>query len=327
MRHKLRVLDIEQASNCPFYIPDTNKQSHCLLKLITNPQIITSVLESDSHADFDYWEMDCEGQWENCSILPLLYRYQEDSDTEQQEATSLEGRNKNAIQEYNPFDDSEDPDDYPDEPEPPVIVPTPEKNPDKPVELEQYAKMISIHRIDNPYLAKGDCLFYPTNNQLYIDDIQLRQMLRNDINNEINAYLSKPVHMGHVYVTTNGAKDSDKARVKSKFIYHAVVAGPSRLVNEKDIADSTFRALVKADEAGLESMVMLPADCGVLDIYATALVQLGAVKEFLMSHPETKIKKLFIVMTDEQSFVVFNKYYKRIFKKRRATSSIQDSKS
>lgn len=311
MRHKLKVVDVESACQCPFYMKDTGGKSSCLIKLTTTPQILTSLLESDDHSDSDYWDMDCGGEWSNCSVLPLLYRFKEDE--EEQTVISM-SKNEQAIEEYDPFGDSENPDDYPDEPESPIITIEPTPKIVRTVELENYPTKFTIHMVKNPYLVKGDVLVYPTNNQLCIDDMELRRMLRGLIDNEINMFLQKPVRMGKIYTTSNGG---ERSLVKAKHIYHAVVAGTSRLVNEKDVGDSTFKALVRASIEGHKSVILMPSDCGTLDIYATAMVQIGAIKQFLMSHPETKIEHIFMVMTDQLSCDVFNKYNKRIFKKRK----------
>jgi O-acetyl-ADP-ribose deacetylase (regulator of RNase III) len=312
MRHKLKVVDVEAACQCPFYMKDTGGKSSCLIKLTTTPQILTSLLESDDHSDFDYWDMDCGGEWSNCSVLPLLYRFKED----EEEQVAPMSKNEQAIEDYNPFGDSENPDDYPDEPESPIITIEPTQEVAvKAVELESYPTKFTIHMLKNPYLVKGDVLVYPTNNQLYIDDMELRRMLRGLIDNEINGFLQKPIRMGKIYVTSNGG---EKSMVKAKHIYHAVVAGTSRLVNEQDVGDSTFKALARASIEGHKSVILMPSDCGTLDIYATAMVQLGAVKQFLMSHPETKLEHIFMVMADQLSYDVFNKYNRRIFKKRKS---------
>lgn len=313
MRHKLRVVDIEEACQCPFYMKNTSGKSNCLIKLATTPQILTSLLEDDSHSDSDYWEMDCGGEWDNCSILPLIYRFKED----EEEPIANLSKDSQAIEEYNPFGDSENPDDYPDEVESPIIVPDTHKVKNKNVELENFNTKFSIHIVANPYLVKGDVLVFPTNNHLEIDDLELRKMLRGRIDLEISEYLKKPIKMGTVYVTSNGGENSS---VKTKKIYHSVVAGTSRLVNEKDVGDSTFKSLSLADSEGVKTVVMTPSDCGTLDIYATAMVQLGAIKQFLMSHPETKIEHIFMVMTDQLSYDVFSEYHRRIFKKRKLTT-------
>lgn len=310
MLHKLKVVDIENACQCPFYMKNTAGESSCIIKLTTTPEALTSQLESDNHSDFDYWDMDCGGEWENCSILPLLYQFKEE-DEEVQQNTS---KNEQAIADYDPFGDSENPDDYPDEPEAPIIVPAPDTLLKKNVEMEVFNTKFTIHVVKNPYLVKGDILVYPTNNQLYIDDIELRKMLRGSIDSELGVYLQKPIKMGQIYTTSSGNSSS---LVKAKKIYHAIVAGTSRLVNEKDVGDSTFKALARASGEGAESIILIPSDCGTLDIYATAMVQIGAVKQFLMSHRDTCIKHIFMVMTDDVSYEVFVKYHKRIFRKRK----------
>ena len=194
-------------------------------------------------------------------------------------------------------------------------MPAPDTILQKVIELEEYPTRVSIHQVPNPYLVKSDVLVLPTNNQLYIDDLELRKMLRGTIENELETYRKRKINMGKIYVTTNGG---EKSYVKSTQIYHAVVAGTSRLVNEGDVSNSTFEALVKASMSGAKKIVMIPGDCGTLDIYATAMVQIGAIKQFLSSHAETSLEDIFIVMTDEPTYQVYQKYYRRIFKKRKS---------
>ena len=120
-------------------------------------------------------------------------------------------------------------------------VPAPEiqqeVKPEKPKEEIKGAR-VSIHKIENPYLVKADVLVYPANNMLNIDDVLLHRFSRGTIQAECDQ-IPKPIKMGHVYITSNGGENS---QVKPKSIYHAVVAGESRLVNEEDIKTSVRKA-------------------------------------------------------------------------------------
>ena len=173
---------------------------------------------------------------------------------------------------------------------------------------EDSSTKVSIHVCENPYLVKCDVLVYPTNIVLTIDDPLLHRMSRGNIQAELDKY-TKPIQMGTVYTTGNGGENS---KVQPKNIYHAVVAGESRLVNEEDIKSSTRKALHLIAQHDFKNVVMVPPDCGTHDIYDTARVHLSSIKTFLQTQ-KTNIKNIFIVMSDKESYDVYEQYYKRIF--------------
>jgi len=183
-----------------------------------------------------------------------------------------------------------------------------EANPEKPKEEKKGAR-VSILKIENPYLVKADVLVYPANNMLNIDDVLLNRFSRGTIQTECDQ-IPKPIKMGHVYITSNGG---DNSQIKPKNIYHAVVAGESRLVNEEDIKTSVRKSLLLADQNNAANIVFIPCDCGTHDINDTARVQLASIKTYLQSNKESKLKNIFIVMEDEESFNTFEEYYNRIF--------------
>jgi O-acetyl-ADP-ribose deacetylase (regulator of RNase III) len=186
-----------------------------------------------------------------------------------------------------------------------------EYTPPKKVESQQFSgTKVSLHKVENPYVIKADILFYPTNTVLTVDDPILHRYSRGIIQLECDR-LPKPIKMGSVYETSNGG---DGSKVQAKIIYHAVVAGESRLVNEEDIKMATRKALHMADDGEPKNIVMLPADCGTHDINDVARVQLAAIKTYLQSKKNCSIKNIFLVMEDEESLSVFSEYYKRIFK-------------
>jgi O-acetyl-ADP-ribose deacetylase (regulator of RNase III) len=168
---------------------------------------------------------------------------------------------------------------------------------------------ISIHKIDNPYLVKADVLIHPTNIGLTIDDPLLNRMSRGIIQSELDRF-QKPISMGTVYITSNGGESS---KVKAKKIFHATVAGESRLVNEVDLKAAMRKALFLADEEQARNVVVIPADCGTHDINDTARVQLSAIKTYLSTAKDSQIKNIFLVMEDEESYQVYEEYYNRIF--------------
>lgn len=168
---------------------------------------------------------------------------------------------------------------------------------------------ISIHKLENPYLVKADILIYPTNIGLTIDDPLFNRMSRGVIQNELDRF-QKPINMGTVYITSNGG---DNSKVKAQKIYHATVAGESRLVNEVDLKSAMRKALLLADTEKARNVVVIPADCGTHDINDTARVQLAAIKTYLTTAKDSNIKNIFLVMEDEESYQVFEEYYNRIF--------------
>lgn len=180
---------------------------------------------------------------------------------------------------------------------------------DKPVEPEVSSTKVSIHQVKNPYLVKSDALVYPSNIILNIDDPLLNRMSAGMIQSECDSF-TKPIKMGTVYVTSNGGVNT---QVKAKQIFHAVVAGESRLVNESDIKLATRKALRIAHEKNLRNVVIIPCDCGTHDIYDTARVQLSSIKTFLSTEKNCNIKNIFVTMEDKESFDIYEEYYNRIF--------------
>ena len=177
------------------------------------------------------------------------------------------------------------------------------------VEPKLESTRVSIHKVENPYLVKSDVLVYPTNIGLTVDDPLLNRMSRGRIQSECDKF-SKPIKMGTVYITSNGDGDS---KVKSQKVYHAVVAGESRLVNEADTKSAIKKALIIANQDKVRNIVMLPGDCGTLDINDAARVQLSAIKTFLSTEKDCCIKNIFLVMEDEDSYNTYEEYYNRIF--------------
>lgn len=189
-----------------------------------------------------------------------------------------------------------------------TTTPEPEQTPE-PEPVADTKTKISIHKIENPYLVKADILIHPTNIGLTIDDPLLNRMSRGVIQNELDRF-QKPINMGTVYITSNGGEHS---KVKAQKVYHATVAGESRLVNEVDLKSAMRKALLLADEEKARNIVVIPADCGTHDINDTARVQLAAIKTYLSTAKDSNIKNIFLVMEDEESYQVYEEYYSRIF--------------
>lgn len=169
---------------------------------------------------------------------------------------------------------------------------------------------ISVHKVANPYLVKSDVLIYPTNNLLEIDDPLLNRITANEVQKECDAYKTN-VTMGGVYITGNGSNIN--RGVTAKKIYHAVVAGESRLVNISDIKKSFMKALMLADDGNNEIITLMPADCGTHDITEVAFAQIETIKEFLTHVGVNSIKYIFIIMDDKESYDIFTDVFSRIF--------------
>ena len=189
------------------------------------------------------------------------------------------------------------------------IVEAPKEKPKEEPKPQVKGTKVSIHKIENPYAVKADVLIFPANNVLTIDDVKLQKLSRGRVQSECDNF-PKPIKMGHVYITSNGGEAS---QVKPKSIYHAVVAGESRLVNEEDIRSSMRKSLTLADSNNASNVVVIPCDCGTHDIEDTARVQLSSILTYFKSKKDSNIKNIFIVMEDEESYQTFEEYYNRIF--------------
>lgn len=194
--------------------------------------------------------------------------------------------------------------------EEPVIVDEIKSFPEEQIEKTPEKTKVKIHVVENPFVVKCDVLVYPTNVLLNIDSPLLDRMTKGVVQTECDAF-RKPIKMGGVYITSNGGEYS---KVQAKNIFHAVVAGESRLVNEEDIKSSTRKSLHLAENYKARNVVMIPADCGTHDINDTARVQLAAVKTYLQTNPHCSLANIFIVMEDQESFKTYQEYYNRIFK-------------
>lgn len=285
----------EICTECPLYTKDTKDRNKCFIKYVNNLNVLMSVIDEKIDIDEDNWNADCGGDWMNCAILPILY-FQEDEDEEDQENTSQEIGEliDSGAEDYSPFDTAEE---------------EPKVSKDKPVKDNVVVK---INKVLDPYLVKADVLVYPTNSALLIDDDLLNRRSRFNVQKECDQYIAQldEIKMGTVYVTTNGGKLA--GGVIPDFIYHAVVAGPSRLVSA-NINKAIIQSLYLADKNGAKVVAMLPCDCGILDIGEGAMAQLVAIKTYIEKAEIKNIERIHIVMDDDISIGVFKEYFERIF--------------
>ncbi len=308
---KFRVLPIDQASPCPFYLVDTNNERVCFIKRTLPLHVVMAMTEAPPTRPANWvepsvdWDVDCGGIWENCQILPILY------DMSEVETGTID----EDIDDYDPFEADKEENIRENNVKKEITTSNVEysNSSNKIQQSDQYKSnniKVTIHLQDNPYRVKTDVLIYPINSDLSIDDLKLMQMTHRNVQKELDS-IARPIKMGSVYVTSNGGDHT--GGVVAKRIYHAVVAGESRLVNDQDIKSATLQALYLADSQKAQSVVMLPCDCGTHDIYQTAISQLGAIRYFQKKNDAKYLSRIYIVMEDEDSKEAFDQYYNRMF--------------
>lgn len=192
----------------------------------------------------------------------------------------------------------------------------------KQVESNLKVKII-IKQLSNCYAVKADALIFPANNLLEIDDPVLNKMTLHKAQQKCKALLNlnKEIKMGYPYVI----ECEPSWKNQQKYIINAVVAGASRLVNEKDIIGAMKKSLLLADEMGLQRVLITPADNGVHDISLTSMNQLSSIFTLAKSYDFKNIKSIYICMEDEESEQCFIEYYNRIFGERNEQRNEDDS--
>ena len=178
----------------------------------------------------------------------------------------------------------------------------------KQIKVQSPIKVI-IKKVDNVYLVKADGLVYPTNNLLQIDDPLLNKMTNHQAQKKCDELLKHTIKMGYSYIFESNLN----WHIKQKYFINAVVAGESRLVNEKDVSSAIKKTIIIADNMGLESLVMLPCDNGTHDISLASMSQLSSILTISQKHNFKALKYIYICMTDEESEEVLIEYYNRIF--------------
>lgn len=178
----------------------------------------------------------------------------------------------------------------------------------KQVKTESKLKIL-IRKVDNVYLVKADGLVYPTNNVFQVDDPLLSRMTMNQVEQLCKPFLKTFVKMGFPYVF----EVPKNWKIKQNYFFNAVISVESRLVNEADVTSAMKKTLLKADEMGLESLVIMPCDNGTHDISLISMAQLSAIFTISLKHDFQSLKKIYICMEDEESEQAFIEYYNRIF--------------
>jgi O-acetyl-ADP-ribose deacetylase (regulator of RNase III) len=329
MMSKVQKISINTIKDelCPFHTIDERDKKICLFKHLVTLNTIAAIIEGDNKITQSEWNKDCCGEWSNCCIIPLIYTFDEEDniednteeDTEEVDDTPVVEISEKQfidpkIDDYDPYDNSED-----DEEE--VDVAPIEINEAEEVEVEERDILaekgvkLLIRRVSNPYLVKGDVLVYPNNQGLIIDDDELNRRTGLRLAGECkNLLKTRPIKMGQVYITSNGNNgQSVPGGVAAKKIYHAIVAGVSRLVGP-EINVTSLRALLLADSMGAKTVVMMPFDCGEFDVDEGAKQQLSGIRKFIETDIQN-IKNIYIVMKENDSISeeAFLKYYDKIF--------------
>lgn len=284
---KIQLQTLNDASDCPFYVKQ-GKAKICFMKLnMSFGQAAFSVENPDFSSDD--WTKDCDGQFEKCCFIDLLYQKESIEDSAE----------NNDYSDFDPFEEEEEEDE-------------PAKEQTEPEINEEDLVFVKIVGVENIYSVKVDAIVYANNQMLIIDDEELNYRSHDKVQNELNL-ISPPAPMGSVYKTSNGG--SHKGGIVAPIIYHAVVATQTRLVNEGAITKSTIKALTQADSDGCATIALLPMDCGNFDLHQTANAQLMAIYNFLETVPTKNIKNIFIITTksDKVTLDIFNEKFDRIF--------------
>jgi hypothetical protein len=291
---KIKLQSIEDACDCPFYVLSSKSKRFCFIKQNMSPAQSMALVEENQDFDPLSWNEDCQGKFENCAIVSLLYNVKDISSPKEE---IIAPPDLESIEDYNPFEEYSEEEDEQEE--------TEETEPEDLI-------FVKIVGVDNVYSVKADALIYPNNQILQIDDDELNRRSYNKIQDELDKIVP-PVSLGTVFQTGNGG--DHKGGIKAKKIYHAVVATQSRLVNETAIIKSVVKSLTQADEDGCETVVMLPMDCGTFDLHATAYAQLNAIYKFLETVNAKNLKNIFIITTknDKVTLDIFNEKFDRIF--------------
>ena len=285
----IKYRNISTSSDCPFYTMDDKEQRQCLVKYTNTLNIINIIADSPVSITKAIWQSDCGGDWANCCFIPLLY----DTSAPDTEESVREYVDDN-IDEYDPFSEEE---------------PDAEEEPD--IEEEAPSVVVRINQVENPYKVKGDVLVYPANRTLLIDDPELNRMSRMKIQDQCDNYANNvDIKTGTVYPTTNGG--DFPGNIVAKNVYHAVVAGESRLV-ANTVEKAVIQSLIMADKQNAKVVLMMPFDCGMNDIGETARIQLTAISKFINKTKIKSIERIHIIMTDDVSVSIFKEYFGRIF--------------
>ena len=303
------IQHITEACSCPFYTPNKSGKGFCFIKNAMTLDEATSLVSESRDLTPEDWAEDCGGSWDNCSVLPLLYDYDEGD---------VDPNARDVADTYNPFED-EDEDETEARPltsfTPPAIA---EKQAEERAESEQesysagsleYASdaTFSMHQVPDPYKVKCDAMLIPVNNLLEPMDLMLMRHAGAYFDAASTSYQG-PIMTGEIY-PVKSPYPSVSAR---SLMYRGVVAGVQS-INVVEIEDAVRKALYHAEANGITTLAMMPMDYGGYDIELTAQAQISTIHEFLVTVKTKNLKHIVILIPDDTTMDVFEDYQKRIF--------------
>lgn len=303
------IQHITDACSCPFYVKNKDGKGFCFIKNAITLEEAGNLVSLPRDLNNNDWLDDCEGSWNNCSVLPLLYDYN-DGD--------IDPNARDVADTYNPFADDEE-----EEVEarpltsftPPAIA---EKEAAERAESEQenysaghleYASdaTFSLHQVPDPYKVKCDAILVPVNNLLEPMDLMLMRHCGAYFDSARNSHHG-PVVTGEVY-PLKSPYPSISART---LVYRGVVAGVQS-INVVEIEDAVRKTLYLAEGSGVTTLAMMPMDYGGYDIELTAQAQISTIHEFLVTVETKNLKHIVILIPDDVTMDVFEEYQNRIF--------------
>lgn len=304
------VRHISESAACPFYVQDAAGCNFCFIKNALTLEQAAALVDDDHFVTQEDWSGDCEGSWDNCNVLPLVYDFDEGD---------VDPNARDEMEDYSPFDEDEEQGEEAQEAgferfTPPAVAEASSQRREA-EELEQFtgekpqrksSAKFGLHRQPDPYKVKCDGMLFPVNNLLEAMDPQLMRYC--------GAYLDsarmqhrEPIQMGHIYPL----QPPSGLGVK-KFLYRGVVSGV-QAVSVVDIESSVRKALYHAEANGVEILAMVPMDYGGFDLESTAQAQLSTIYEFLVSKKTKHLKHIVILIIDDETMEVYEEYQERIF--------------
>lgn len=72
---KFKINNIEEKKcECPFYLqPLESEKSQCLFKSMMNRNVFMNMSEDPVLITEEEWQEDCQGNYSNCTIIPIYY--------------------------------------------------------------------------------------------------------------------------------------------------------------------------------------------------------------------------------------------------------------
>lgn len=306
------VRDIGDAPACPFYAQDEAGHNFCFIKNAVSLVRAGGLIANEHFVTEEDWASDCGGSWDNCSVLPLLYDFDEGD---------VDPNARDDMEDYSPFDEADDGEEE-DTPEvgfgrftPPAVAEAEAQRREE-SEQEQFSgerpavksmAKFSIHQVPDPYRVKCDSILVPVNNLLEAMDPLLMRHVGPHLE-AARAQHREAVHMGWVYPFKPPAGTVSA----KKSILRGVVAGV-QAVNVVDIESCVSRALNHAESSGVEVLAMVPMDYGGFDLELTAQAQLSTIYEFMVSRETESLKHIVVLIIDDATMEVYEEYRRRIF--------------